>query len=422
MADQRRSSAYLGPDKGRWAPAVWSDVVEAAIGGLLDESHWVDLKQELPAGKATFNTELAKDLASLAVDGGLLVIGVEDHDSRAGNVRGVELGKMADRVDQIARGKVRPPLVVRCHEIPHPDRPGWGCLLVHVPSSDQAPHMVDYVYYGRGDRANAKLGDEQVRAILEGRAQGRADIMAELRRMAEEDPMAADRGQLGHYYFLAQPEVAAEDALIEFLDRGDFAGIQGILAEIVRDRGNEGFEPDVLRLSQHVRRAEGVALISFDPEEGPRHEEGLLELVIREDGGIRLTCGRGTGLYGGAVLPVPGKPPLGVLPLLVVGLTYAGAALAGRLADQYAAYQGQWRVGLRMDRLRGVVPADRLAYGSFGPGNPYSREEYEHVTSATTEELVNAPEVVAERVVERLLRGLGIAARYLPYKPERRPS
>jgi hypothetical protein len=94
-----RSTAYLGPDKGRWTPATWADVVEAAAGGLIDETHWVDLKQELPAGKATANTDLAKDLASLAVDGGLLVIGVEDHNSHAGKVCGVELAKLADRVD-----------------------------------------------------------------------------------------------------------------------------------------------------------------------------------------------------------------------------------------------------------------------------------------------------------------------------------
>jgi hypothetical protein len=35
----------------------------------------VDLKRELQAGKRTHNTELAHDLASFAVDGGLLVIG-----------------------------------------------------------------------------------------------------------------------------------------------------------------------------------------------------------------------------------------------------------------------------------------------------------------------------------------------------------
>jgi hypothetical protein len=138
---QRPSSAYLGPEKGRWTPTAWSDVAEAAAGGLLDESHWVDLKQELPAGKRTHNTELAQDLASLAVDAGLLVVGIEDHDSRAGKVCGVELARLADRVDQVARDKVRPSLVVRSHEVPDLDRPGQGCLLVHVPPSGEAPHI-----------------------------------------------------------------------------------------------------------------------------------------------------------------------------------------------------------------------------------------------------------------------------------------
>jgi hypothetical protein len=109
----------------------------------------VDLKRELPTHKRTLNTELAQDLASLAVDSGLLVIGIEDHDSHAGKVCGVELARLADRVDQVARDKVHPSLVVRSQEVPDPARPGWGCLLVHVPGSPEAPHMVDYVYYGR---------------------------------------------------------------------------------------------------------------------------------------------------------------------------------------------------------------------------------------------------------------------------------
>lgn len=94
MAEQRPSSAYLGTEKGRWTFSTWADIVDAAAGGLLDESHWVDLKQELPAGKRTHNTELAKDLASLAVDGGLLVVGIEDDNSRAGKVCGVEVGQL----------------------------------------------------------------------------------------------------------------------------------------------------------------------------------------------------------------------------------------------------------------------------------------------------------------------------------------
>src|SRR4051812_5638807 len=200
MVEPARSTAYLGPEKGRWTPSGWSDIVEAAAGGLIDESHWVDLKQELPTGKRTVNTDLAQDLASLAVDGGLLIIGVEDHESRAGKVCGVDLAKLADRVDQVARDKVRPPLVVRSLEVPDPENPGRGCLLVHVPPSAQAPHMVDYVYYGRGDRANIRLSDEQVRSILADRTRDRGNIITELRQMVDDDPLTGEDRKNGHIY------------------------------------------------------------------------------------------------------------------------------------------------------------------------------------------------------------------------------
>jgi Putative DNA-binding domain len=421
MTEQRPSSAYLGQEKGRWTPNAWSDVVEAAAGGLLDESHWVDLKQELPAGKRTHNTELAQDLASLAVAGGLLVIGIEDHNSYAGKVCGVELARLADRVDQVARDRVRPSLVVRSREVRDPNRKGWGCLLVHVPPSAQAPHMVDYVYYGRGDRANIRLGEEQVRAIIEDRRRSRTDVLAELRRMADDDPITVDERQLGHLYLLAQPETAAEEALVEFLARDDAMHvIQEIIGTIVRERGGNttAFAPDLHQLFDRVPRAEGLALISYSAEDGPRHELTLLELVIREDGGIRLTCGRGTDAFPRQGFPPPDRPPMAVIATLVLGLTHSVAALAGRLADEYAAYQGQWRLGIRMDRLRGVVPLDLLEGHPFHRfGHPYTRDAYERVTTASTEELVNAPHAVAERLVAPLLRGLGIAPRYLPYKP-----
>jgi hypothetical protein len=106
-----------------------------------------------------------------------------------------------------------------------------------------------------------------------------------------------------------------------------------------------------------------------------------------------------------------------VIAMRVLGLTHSVVALAGRLADEHAGYQGQWRLGIRMDRLRGAVPLD-LLQGLLGrAGNPYSREEYEKITSASTEELLNAPHAVTERLVAPLLRGLGIGPRYLPYKP-----
>ena len=103
--------------------------------------------------------------------------------------------------------------------------------------------------------------------------------------------------------------------------------------------------------------------------------------------------------------------------MLVLGLAHSVVALAGRLADEYIGYQGQWRLGIRMDRLRGAVPLDLLQDPLGRAGNPYSREEYEKVTSASTEELLNAPHAVTERLAAPLLRGLGIGSRYLPFEP-----
>jgi hypothetical protein len=160
-----------------------------------------------------------------------------------------------------------------------------------------------------------------------------------------------------------------------------------------------------------------MALTSYSPEDGPNREQSLLELVIREDGGIRLICGRGTDAVRPGFLPGD-RPRMAIVVMLVLGLTYSVVALTGRLADQFGAYQGQWRLGVRLDRVLGAVPLDALRDGPFGgPGNPYSRDEYEKATSASTEELVNAPHAVAERLLAQLLRGLGIAQKYLPYQP-----
>jgi hypothetical protein len=161
----------------------------------------------------------------------------------------------------------------------------------------------------------------------------------------------------------------------------------------------------------------GLALTSYSAEEGPGRERSLLELVLREDGGVRLTCGKGTDAFPQQGFPPSDRPPMAVIAMLVLGLTHSVAALAGRLADEHGAYQGQWRLGIRMDRLRGAVPLDLLQDPLRRLGSPYSRDEYERVTSASTEELVNAPHAVVERLVAPLLRGLDIAPRYLPYQP-----
>lgn len=76
------SSFYLGSGKGRASLTSWDEVEIAAAAGVLEESAWVELKQAVPASSKPANQELARDLASLSVDGGTLIIGITDktHD------------------------------------------------------------------------------------------------------------------------------------------------------------------------------------------------------------------------------------------------------------------------------------------------------------------------------------------------------
>src|SRR5258708_7723711 len=211
--------------------------------------------------------------------------------SPAGRARGSR-GPGGSRQGAPVTGSPEPP---DCRS--RPAEPGVGCLFVHVPPSAQAPHMVDHIYYGRSDCGKMRLDDEDVRRIIERRRRGRLDMVAELRQMADDDPIGSDERQPGHLYLLAQPQVAPEEMLLDLLVRRDaMQVIIQILEQIRRDRGSatNGFAPDTDYLRHRIPRAEGTALASYSAEDGPNSEVSLLELVVREDGGIRLICGRGT--------------------------------------------------------------------------------------------------------------------------------
>lgn len=407
MTTSYRGSAYLGPSKGRWVPTDWAAVVDAATGGLLDESHWVDLKQELPRGR-THNTSLAEDLASFAIDGGLLVIGIEDNNSRAGKVSGVLLGTLADRVDQVARERVKPPLVVRSHEVTDPERPGYGCLFVYVPPSAEAPHMVDYVYFGRGDKANVKLSDEQVRSVLEERRRSRSSILGDLRAMTDEDPIAVSRRH-SHIYLLARPDALHDDVLVGLIEKPSEA------LRLVRSSKryqDVNYDPSLESLHRSFLCPDGLAFRTFDSPPDV-YEPGMIELVIREDGGLRMICGRGSD--NGPSHVDEGRSRV-LIPIVVLGLTFEFVSLVARISEEFASYQGTWQLGVQLDRLADVRALVSSNWAQVGV--KYGRDVYERTTVATVEEMATAAPDVTERLIMPLLRGLGVSHQYKSNQPD----
>jgi len=199
---------YLGPTLPRWQPRSVADVQAAIDDGTLRERHWLDVKSEVSPTDGA-NKETARDMASFANEGGGLLIGVnEDKPQQLLTVRAVPLDGLAERINQIARYRCDPPLYVVCHPLvaaPGPDRAAQGVLLIEIPPSPDAPHMVDGRYYGRGDKTRHRLTDGEIarlHAIRSTRRLTAAEIIAaEIAR----DPVPAEHRKRSHLFVVAQP-------------------------------------------------------------------------------------------------------------------------------------------------------------------------------------------------------------------------
>ncbi|WP_432030045.1 AlbA family DNA-binding domain-containing protein [Streptomyces sp. 1222.5] len=149
------TSIYLTSDNPRWTPKTETDLQAAIDGGLFEESHHLDLKKA-PNGKGD-NRELARDLSSFAVDGGTLIIGVQENkESRTFELAPQPLNGLAEKVESVARTIPDPPLTVLTQEIRSAAGVGTGYLLVHIPASPVAPHMVDNRYFAAATRRSTR--------------------------------------------------------------------------------------------------------------------------------------------------------------------------------------------------------------------------------------------------------------------------
>ncbi len=125
-----------------WVPATEDDLRAATANRILDESTgWIELKREIgPPGRKT-NAELARDLASLAVEGGLFLVGIdESQDGGPAQLRPLPLEGLPERVEQVALTRCDPPLSVRAASVGSAADANQGYLVVRVPASADAPH------------------------------------------------------------------------------------------------------------------------------------------------------------------------------------------------------------------------------------------------------------------------------------------
>jgi hypothetical protein len=370
-----------------WIPKTEAELREAVEQAVLDEGDGCDFKRLLGTGDKA-NGDLAVDLASMAVNGGLIVVGVEEGPPRS--LAPVALKHLAERVDQVARDRVAPPLRVETFPIEAGGRPGDGYLVIAVPASPDAPHSVERVYRGRGDRVNVQLADADVRRIWEERRAARVAADSLLPDV-DYDGSKSGRALLRVAF---KPEYAERDCLLRALRPDAPATLQRMLSGL--PALNQGWVPD---LGSHMR---------FEPRAGgwgfrdgrlgsPSPEDYGLDLLVREDGSLVLSCDR-AGI-------TAANPAVAIVLLDIVGgLTWRAADLARAVAAR-TGYLGGWLACVRLRPILGFHGYTETRQRD--PIFPFAYDEDEYACSATLTfaEVDRDPDAI----VGRLAGGLGRA-------------
>jgi len=382
------------------APWTETDLKAMLDAGLLVEDHHRDLKREL-AKHLRLNTDLAKDLAAFAVDGGTIYIGVKEHDNDGpASLHPVPLQGLKERVDQIARQTPRPPVAVRCEEVRCAQDPDTGYLIVTIPPSPDAPHMVDGRYMGRGDTTNHFLQDHEVVRLHTRRDDNAVAARSLLAIERERDPSPKEWAGQAHLYVAAQPIHHDDELLINAIDQPLNTWVNKHILQGLPGRNPGTYEPDIGSTGGQISsRAGAVAIHSYDVGPGrilgpEARESSVVDLEVREDGGVRLFCSRGSDDHRGRVVIMP----------LVWGLTKRVVLTAAEISTA-TEFLGTWSIGVLLDRAHGVTPYDP-DIRQAGTYPAYSEPTYQRTAILTSAELVDEPSAVVDSLLGRFGRSL----------------
>ena len=151
---------------GVWRPRKYDDIRQAI--GVAEEGPQLDFKRELASGSD--KKDLAKDAAAMGVDGGVILIGVDENQNAvASGIPKVPVKGTPEQVQQIIDSRVRPPLSIQIEVLKEADLDPDGVLLIEIPPSFSTPHMVDNRYPARSGSTTRWLEETEVASLYERR-------------------------------------------------------------------------------------------------------------------------------------------------------------------------------------------------------------------------------------------------------------
>lgn len=403
---------YLGPGIQRWQPRSAADVQAAIDNAVLEERHWLDVKRQLNNGPND-KTELARDAASFANEGGVLLYGVEENRKTGKlTLAPTPLAGLAERIEQIVHQRCDPPLFVQCHPIPaSTEDTETGFLVVEIPPSPLAPHMVDGKYHGRGDKTKHVLTDTEVERLHAIRTARQASTRQLIDTEIARDPLHHDQEQV-RFYGVALPLASPPELLTPHLASDSLAQIveRAVKTPDAHELLNQlPAYPEPRAVGRGWRTYDLPSRIPLpDPNRRPENYDQA-DLEIADNGAVTLYASK---LSSSIRSHRPGYAANEQLTMrflhtaTAVAVTRALLTLAGQIGSTFG-YRGQWHLAIGLTNLAGVADITDSREIEHEIPIRYSAKQYQQGTTASTGELDTAPGPVIGRLTYKLTRALG---------------
>lgn len=190
-------------------PRTAPELEEAITNNTLPpESASYEYKQQLPpTGK---NTDIAIDVSAMTVNGGVIIYGVGENQQTASFFSApIQLQGAVERVSQTIESNVKERPDFTARPLPIDGTPGEGYVVVEIPASLRAPHMVEvkdeYRFYGRAPGGNRKLTQLEVDQLYERRRRVEEEGKRALDEAIAKAPLRSIPGERGDLHLVAKP-------------------------------------------------------------------------------------------------------------------------------------------------------------------------------------------------------------------------
>lgn len=393
-----------------WIPGSELELKDAIKNGNADETHFLEFKASIPEGNSG-NKELARDLASFSLDGGVVIVGVAESETGF-NLAPIETAGLPERVLQVVQTRIEPRLIVRTTILPSLEQEGRGYLVIQIPASDRAPHMVENRYVARDDKTKFYLDHTAVMRLHEIQYSYNQMKSLEIEKQIARDPVPEEIRKLPHLYITATPRMTSRPLFLNLVRSEDSPNLIRDWLKASGDRlpkvGNSDKSPLGGLVQSFALRHDGIALFSgnltnnrqFKNAEA-RSPEVITELEFSQEGQIRYFNGQ----IGQLDESESGERQPTLYPRITCEQVREFIDFVGE-ASKHADFGGVWDFSVGISRIAGVRVLrdsarwfDEFRYEANAP-------DYIAHTSGDLHSITDAPGLLTAELMGRLARSL----------------